>query len=202
MIYWKRRLVSYWKNSNSNYWHWKDLTEKLQFFSFLLIIILLHFRKVPILLTQLDCHIHFSVSLPDFFLYLIRLCHCCTSAERCNKKTFLLTGTAFTSSVRISISSFMLLENLWLWKSPSLFSACVSWPSELAIICQNVWQNGSFLGSFNRTIDYIFSIKASIKKSFALVKVSSIWDSWSLFSMYESRHFKKRKLTITVDVAG
>ena len=95
MIYWKRRLVSYWKNSNSNYWHWKDLTEKLQFFSFLLIIILLHFRKVPILLTQLDCHIHFSVSLPDFFLYLIRLCHCCTSEERCNKKNFFVDWNCF-----------------------------------------------------------------------------------------------------------
>ena len=86
MIYWKIRLDSYWKNSISNSWHWKGFIEKLKFFSFLLIIILLHFRKVPILLTQLDCHVHFSVSLLDFFVYLIRLCQCCTSAERFNKK--------------------------------------------------------------------------------------------------------------------
>ena len=86
MIDWKRRLESYWRNSISNNWHWKRFIEKLQFFSFLLIIILLHFRKVPILLTQLDCHTHSSVSLLDFFLYLIRFCQCCTSAARCNKK--------------------------------------------------------------------------------------------------------------------
>ena len=118
------------------------------------------------------------------------------------KKLFLLIGTAFTSSVRISISNFMLLENLWLWKCPSLFSACVSWHSELAIVCQNFRQNGSFLGSLNRTIDYIFSNKASIKKNFALVKVSSIWDSRSLFSMFESWHFKKRELSTSWIIEG
>ena len=86
MICWKRRLDSYWKKSISNYWHWKDFIEKLELFSFLLINVLLHSRKMPILLTQLDCHIQLSLSFLDFFLYLIRLRQCCTSAERCNKK--------------------------------------------------------------------------------------------------------------------
>ena len=162
----KKRLDSYWKISISNSWHWKGFIEKLQFFSFLLIIILLHFRKVPILLTQLDCHIHFSVSLLDFFVYLIRLCQCCTSAERFNKKNFfLLIGTAFTSSVRISISNFMLLENLWLWKCPGLFSACVSWHSELAIVCQYSWQNDHFWEVSTGQLTIIFSSRLQLRKA-------------------------------------
>ena len=190
----KKMLDSYWKISISISWHWKGFIEKLQFFSFLLIIILLHFRKVPILLTQLDCHVHFSVSLLDFFVYLIRLCQCCTSAERFNKKKFFVDWNC------LYFFSQDLDQQLYAFGEPlalevSKFVLCVC--SLTLRTCNSVpifLTERSFLGSFNRTIDYNFFIKASIKESFALVKVSSIWDSSCLFSMFESWHFKKSEV--------
>ena len=80
-----------------------------------------------------------------FFLYVTRLRQSCTSAERFEKKYFLLLiGTAFTSSVRTSINNFILLEKLWLWKSPSLFSACVSWQSDFETMCHFFDRTGHF----------------------------------------------------------